>query len=168
MNSHSLRGIQRHSMSRGPLPLLCWRNSAASEIRPPMLRQLEKGEGQGRERGAREDMEGRFPEERGLGVFLGGKRPASVYTPPTPLHTHHTHTGALVRCGYVAGWSGLLTGLPPFITAGSLVLLLGGTAALGTVSPTSCNDGSRYMATGGEEDRAERQVRRWSNSSILP
>lgn len=67
----------------------------------------------------------------------------------------------------MAGWSGLLTGLPPFITAGSLVLLLGGTAALGTVSPTSCNDGSRYMATGGEEDRAERQVRRWSNSSIL-
>lgn len=53
----------------------------------------------------------------------------------------------MLRCGYVAGLSGLLTGFPPFITAGSLVLLLAGTAALGTVSPTSCNDGSLYMAT---------------------
>lgn len=66
---------------------------------------------------------------------------------PSPLHTH-THTlGTRQVCGYVVGLSGLLTGLPPFITAGSLVLLLGGTAALGTVSPTSCNDGSLYMAT---------------------
>lgn len=74
-----------------------------------------------------------------------------------PLHTHtHTHW-ALVRCGYVVGLSGLLTGLPPFITAGSLVLLLGGTAALGTVSPTSCNDGSLYMATGGAENKEIKQ-----------
>jgi len=48
--------------------------------------------------------------------------------------------------GYVVGLVSLLTGLPPFMTAGS-VLLLGGTAGLGTVSPTSCNDGSRYIAT---------------------
>ena len=42
----------------------------------------------------------------------------------------------------------LLTGLPPFIIADALVLLLGVTPAFGTVSPTSCKDGSRYMATG--------------------
>lgn len=41
----------------------------------------------------------------------------------------------------------LLTGLPPFIIADALVLLLGVTPAFGTVSPTSCKDGSRYMAT---------------------
>lgn len=58
---------------------------------------------------------------------------------------------APVRCGYVAGWSGLLTGLPPFMTAGSLVLLLGGADALGTVSPMSCSEGSLYMATGKAE-----------------
>lgn len=40
-----------------------------------------------------------------------------------------------------------VTGLPPFIIADALVLLLGVTPAFGTVSPTSCNDGSRYMAT---------------------
>lgn len=55
---------------------------------------------------------------------------------------------ASVRCGYVAGLSGLLTGLPPFMTAGSLVLLLGGADVLGTVSPMSCSEGSLYMATG--------------------
>lgn len=41
----------------------------------------------------------------------------------------------------------LLTGFPPFIIADALVLLLGVTPAFGTVSPTSCKDGSRYMAT---------------------
>lgn len=55
--------------------------------------------------------------------------------------------------GYVAGLSALLTGFPPFIIAGSLVLLLGGTGAFGTVSPTSCNDGSLYMATEGGDGR---------------
>lgn len=55
--------------------------------------------------------------------------------------------------GYVLGLlASLLTGLPPFITAGSLVLLAGGAVALGTVSPTSCNDGSRYIATAGAEN----------------
>ena len=50
----------------------------------------------------------------------------------------------------------LLTGLPPFMMADALVLLLGVTPAFGTVSPTSCKDGSRYMATSdgkGEEGR---------------
>ena len=40
--------------------------------------------------------------------------------------------------------------------ADALVLLLGVTPAFGTVSPTSCKDGSRYMATSdgkGEEGR---------------
>lgn len=74
-----------------------------------------------------------------------GKSPASTWFLLSTCT--YTHTQPLVRCGYVVGLSGLLTGLPPFITAGSLVLLLGGTAALGTVSPTSCNDGSLYMAT---------------------
>lgn len=55
--------------------------------------------------------------------------------------------------GYVSSLSGLLTGLPPFMTTGSLVVLLEGgpPASLGTASPTSCNDGSRYIATRGEE-----------------
>lgn len=82
----------------------------------------------------------------------GEQSPASVTLPPSLrlIHAHrHTRSRAPARRGYVAGLSGLLTGLPPFMTAGSLVLLLGGTAALGTVSPTSCNDGSLYMATGG-------------------
>lgn len=71
-----------------------------------------------------------------------------------PLQHMHTHTRHWR--GYVVGLSGLLTGFPPFITAGSLVLLLGGTAALGTVSPTSCKDGSLYMATvRGEKLRRE-------------
>lgn len=53
--------------------------------------------------------------------------------------------------GYVAPLSGLLTGLPPFMTTGSPVVLLEGgpPASLGTASPTSCNEGSRYIATGG-------------------
>lgn len=50
------------------------------------------------------------------------------------------------RSGYVV-LVGLLTGFPPFITTGSLVLLLRRSAAFGTVSPTSCKDGSLYMAT---------------------
>lgn len=53
----------------------------------------------------------------------------------------------------MVGLVSLLTGLPPFMTAGSLVLLLGGTAGLGTVSPTSCNDGSRYIATAKHRGR---------------
>lgn len=51
----------------------------------------------------------------------------------------------------------LLTGLPPFIIADALVLLLGVTPAFGTVSPTSCKDGSRYMAT---RDRKEGRKKR--------
>lgn len=62
---------------------------------------------------------------------------------------------ALVRCGYVVGLSGLLTGLPPFMTAGSLVLLLGGAEVLGTVSPMSCSDGSLYMATGKADGKKQ-------------
>ncbi len=55
--------------------------------------------------------------------------------------------------GYVSSLSGLLTGLPPFMTTGSLVVLLEGgpPASLGAASPTSCNEGSRYIATRGEE-----------------
>lgn len=56
----------------------------------------------------------------------------------------------------------LLTGLPPFMMADALVLLLGVTPALGTVSPTSCKDGSRYMATG---DRTE--TRPWLGTGML-
>ncbi len=88
---------------------------------------------------------------------------ASVTFPPLSAHSlTRTHTqrhtlGTGQVCGYVVGLSGLLTGFPPFITAGSLVLLLGGTAALGTVSPTSCNDGSLYMATGGADDQGRKQ-----------
>lgn len=54
------------------------------------------------------------------------------------------------RWGYVSSLLGLLTGLPPFMTTGSQVVLLEGgpPASLGTASPTSCNDGSRYIATG--------------------
>ena len=39
------------------------------------------------------------------------------------------------------------------MTTGSLVVLLEGgpPASLGTASPTSCNEGSRYIATGGVE-----------------
>lgn len=39
------------------------------------------------------------------------------------------------------------------MTTGSLVVLLEGgpPASLGTASPTSCNEGSRYIATGGAE-----------------
>lgn len=47
----------------------------------------------------------------------------------------------------------LFTGLPPFIIADALVLLLGVTPAFGTVSPISCKDGSRYMATEGKEKK---------------
>lgn len=56
------------------------------------------------------------------------------------------------------------------MTTGSLVVLLEGgpPASLGTASPTSCNEGSRYIATrgvegekkrmgGGEEDRVRRK-----------
>ena len=151
-------------MIRGPLP------SCAGETRPPLDPSAraetagEKGGQGGESRGrAREEREEGFAcirsaEERGSGVSWGEK-PCLRHTqpPPSPLPATHTQR-APGRCGYVAGLSGLLTGLPPFITAGSLVLLLGGTAALGTVSPTSCNDGSLYMATGGaeEKDREER------------
>lgn len=57
----------------------------------------------------------------------------------------------------------LLTGLPPFIIADALVLLLGVTPAFGTVSPTSCKDGSRYMATGDGRRRRHGLVRCKSN-----
>lgn len=56
----------------------------------------------------------------------------------------HTAEG---ESGYVVLLLLLLTGLPPFMMADALVLLLGVTPAFGTVSPTSCKDGSRYMAT---------------------
>lgn len=41
------------------------------------------------------------------------------------------------------------------MTTGSLVVLLEGgpPASLGTASPTSCNEGSRYIATRGEEEK---------------
>lgn len=59
--------------------------------------------------------------------------------------------------GYVSSLSGLLTGFPPFITTGSLVVLLEGgpPASLGTASPTSCNEGSRYIATRWEEEKGK-------------
>lgn len=62
--------------------------------------------------------------------------------------------------GYVASLSGLLTGLPPFMTTGSVVVLLDGghPTSLGTASPTSCNEGSRYIATAGEEQRKSRRT----------
>lgn len=113
------------------------------------------------EGGAREERKGGFfspgsdPQKKkreGLESSRGKALPPSRFT-PSPPHTHW----ARVRCGYVAGLSGLLTGLPPFITAGSVVLLLGGTAALATVSPTSCNDGSLYMATVGAGDKERKQ-----------
>lgn len=78
--------------------------------------------------------------------------------------------GRVERCGWRGvGWgyvsslgSGLLTGLPPFMTTGSLVVLLEGgpPASLGTASPTSCNEGSRYIATGGgaRSGRSPRQT----------
>lgn len=57
--------------------------------------------------------------------------------------------GRNVVWGYVSSLLGLLTGFPPFMTTGSQVVLLEGgpPASLGTASPTSCNDGSRYIAT---------------------
>lgn len=62
--------------------------------------------------------------------------------------------------GYVPSLSGLLTGLPPFMTTGSVVVLLDGghPTSLGTASPTSCNEGSRYIATAGEEQRKSRRT----------
>lgn len=66
--------------------------------------------------------------------------------------------------GYVSSLSGLLTGLPPFMTTGSLVVLLEGgpAASLGTASPTSCNEGSLYIATArvGEEEEKGRKIKR--------
>lgn len=64
--------------------------------------------------------------------------------------------------GYVSSLSGLLTGLPPFMTTGSLVVLLEGgpPASLGTASPTSCNEGSRYIATRGMEEEKKRKKRK--------
>lgn len=43
------------------------------------------------------------------------------------------------------------------MTTGSLVVLLEGgpPASLGTASPTSCNEGSRYIATRGVADGRE-------------
>lgn len=62
--------------------------------------------------------------------------------------------------GYVSSLSGLLTGLPPFMTTGSLVVLFEGgpPASLGTASPTSCNEGSRYIATRGGEGEKRTMV----------
>lgn len=50
-----------------------------------------------------------------------------------------------------------MTGLPPFIIADALVLLLGVTPAFGTVSPTSCKDGSRYMATSDRKEGVKKR-----------
>lgn len=46
------------------------------------------------------------------------------------------------------------------MTTGSLVVLLEGgpPASLGAASPTSCNEGSRYIATRGEEGEKRRVV----------
>lgn len=63
----------------------------------------------------------------------------------------------------------LLTGLPPFIIADALVLLLGVTPAFGTVSPTSCKDGSRYMATSDRKEGVKKGGRgniTWLGSRI--
>lgn len=63
----------------------------------------------------------------------------------------------------------LLTGLPPFIIADALVLLLGVTPAFGTVSPTSCKDGSRYMATSDRKEGVKKGGKgniTWLGSSI--
>lgn len=45
------------------------------------------------------------------------------------------------------------------MTTGSLVVLLEGgpPASLGTASPTSCNEGSRYIATIGEVKKMDRE-----------
>lgn len=161
-------------MIRGPLP------SCAGETQPPQNPSARVGTAGERGRGQRkrkeeqekkkEGREGGLPgsdpqKKEGLESSRGGKKalPPSRSLPPPHTHTH-THR-ALVRCGYVAGLSGLLTGLPPFITAGSLVLLLGGTAALGTVSPTSCNDGSLYMAT---KERKQRNKRKDVSRGVFP
>ena len=137
-----------------------------------------KGEGAEEEEGGAREEKRKGGREVCLGwihrrkrvwsLVEGGKKalPPSRSLPPPHTHTQaHTHTEQLVRCGYVAGLSGLLTGLPPFITAGSLVLLLGGTAALGTVSPTSCNDGSLYMAT---RERKQRDKRKDVSRGLFP
>lgn len=165
-DSHEFSQFQRNLKAfhdQKSSSLLCWRNSATSESTPPphVLKLLEKGRMKRRKRRrSKKRKEGRFAwiwsvEERGFGVKLGKALPPSCFLLP---HTHAHTFWALVRCGYVVGLSGLLTGFPPFIIAGSLVLLLGGTAALGTVSPTSCNDGSLYMATeGGDKERKERR-----------
>lgn len=66
------------------------------------------------------------------------------------------------------------------MTTGSLVVLLEGgpPASLGTASPTSCNEGSRYIATGGvdgekggrtgegEEDRVRKEERKERGKNI--
>lgn len=144
-------------MIRGPLASCAGENAAATESIRPRGDGWRKGErGRGRGRRSKRRKVGR---EVRLDLIHRRKRVWSLVRPPshflprphalTHPHTHsHTDTqGTGQVCGYVVGLSGLLTGFPPFITAGSLVLLLGGTAALGTVSPTSCNDGSLYMAT---------------------
>lgn len=94
---------------------------------------------------------------------LVGEINASPLSHSSPPQIHWTQ----VRYGYVGGLSGLLTGLPPFITTGSLVLLLGGTATLGNVSPTSCKDGSLYIATGGAGMEEKSRERRKKTVSML-
>lgn len=158
-------------MSKSPPPPLCWSKSGRPVYpsAPSRLCVLRPERGR-RTRQRREERKKQKGRELLLGLIHGrtnvrslarrrwgrggNKAPLlSRSLPPSvrPSHPHphrRTRSRAPARRGYVAGLSGLLTGLPPFMTAGSLVLLLGGTAALGTVSPTSCNDGSLYMATG--------------------
>lgn len=88
----------------------------------------------------------RASQEQALaGVLLPSIREQEcpVRSHPAVLGAGQSHHGG--ESGYVVLL--LLTGLPPFMMADALVLLLGVTPALGTVSPTSCKDGSRYMAT---------------------
>lgn len=120
--------------------------------------------------------ESKVPTLRGVG---GRSQMPRLLPSHSSSSSSSRHTES--SCGYVAavGLSGLLTGFPPFMTGGSLVLLLDGavavaaaaaaaTATLGTVSPTSCNEGSRYMATGGTVRKKRRLARHflWDKSDL--
>lgn len=147
------KGIPRSGVLLPPVP---------EKLGHPRVETAGKGRTKWRNgRRSKKREEGRFAwiwstEEKGLESCW--EKPGLRLVPS--FHTHTCTRWALVRRGYVGGLSGLLTGLPPFIIAGSLVLLLGGTAALGTVSPTSCNDGSLYMATGEGDDRERKDKER--------
>ena len=100
MNSHSFRGIWRHSMIRGPLP------SCAGETQPPQNPSARVGTAGERGRGQRkrkeeqekkkEGREGGLPgsdpqKKEGLESSRGGEK---ALPPSRSLLTHtHTHTG---------------------------------------------------------------------------